>query len=632
MQFSPNPRSSVSQSASFTIRHAISAAVIAISAICVPLCGADGPPHVRKVEPPNWWTSFTPQVVLLLTGDNLHSAAVSTNFPGLHVTRTQPGATDHYLFAWLEVSPTAKSGTASLEVRTNSGATNFEFPLLPRNLRPDRASAITRDDVIYLIMPDRFADGDPSNDHPPNSTGICDRTQPKAYHGGDLRGVREHLAYLHDLGVTALWLTPVWKNTDSDYHGYHVVDFYAIDDHMGTVREYQDLVADAHQLGMKVIIDYVINHTGPHHPWASDPPLPDWFHGTPDHHLAATYNFDGLVDPHAAPRQYRSVIEGWFVDKLPDLNTDEPLLETYLSENALWWSETADLDGFRLDTFPYSSRRSWAQWHHDTRQIYPGLFSIGEVSDKDPVITSFFEGGRRQFDGVDSAATTVFDFPLEYAVRDVINRGVRMQRLIDVLRQDALYPQPDDLVTFIGNHDHARFLSEPGSSREKLKAAFSLLLTLRGIPQIYSGDEIGMPGGDDPDNRRDFPGGFPGDPRNAFTANGRTPEEQDLFAHVQTLLRLRRAHPALRDGQQLNIAWNDQYLAFVRERGGDKVLVIFNNSPQAREITFDIADTALNGAAKLQLLFGTGTASVTGPEIRATISPLSVAIYSVGSH
>ena len=594
-----------------------------------PLYAADPAPHIEKIEPPNWWASFTPEVVLLLSGANLRDAIASTTSPGVRVTRNQPTASGHYLFVWLQVLSAAKPDSTIITIRTKSGATTIDFPLLTRHPRENRAANITRDDVIYLIMPDRFADGDPSNDRPPGSTGTYDRNQPKAYHGGDLRGIRDHLAYLHELGVTTLWLTPVWKNTDSDYHGYHVVDFYAVDDRMGTLHDYQDLVADAHKLGMKVIMDYVTNHTGLKHPWASDPPLPDWFHGTIDHHLAATYSFNGLVDPHAAPNQYRSVIEGWFVDKLPDLNTDEPLVEKYVSENALWWSEIADLDGFRLDTFPYSSRRSWSQWHHDVRQVYPNLFSVGEVSDKDPSITEFFVGGQPRFDGTDSGATTVFDFPLEYAIRDVINRGVPVQRIVDILREDGLFLHPDALVTFVGNHDHARFLSEPGSSPEKLKAAFSLLLTTRGIPQIYSGDEIAMQGGDDPDNRRDFPGGFPGDGHNAFTAAGRTREEQDIFTHVQSLLRLREAHAALRSGRQWNISWDDHYLAYVRESSEEKLLIVFNASAVRREINFSVTDSPLSSATRLDSLFGTGNASINDGAVHATLTAMSVGIFAV---
>jgi glycosidase len=450
-----------------------------------------------------------------------------------------------------------------------------------------------------------------------------------AYHGGDLRGIRQHLGYLHDLGVTTLWLTPVWKNTDSDYHGYHVVDFYALDDHMGSMREYHDLVADAHKFGMKVLIDYVANHTGPHHPWANDPPTPTWFHGSPAHHLDPAYTFSGLVDPHASPREYRKTLEGWFVNRLPDLNPDDPFLSSYLAQNAIWWTEIARLDGFRLDTFPYSSRQFWSQWHERVRQVYPHINSIGEVADADPTITSFFEGGRKRFDGIDSGLPTVFDFPIENALREVVIGGAPMQKIIDVLQHDDLYPHPDTLVTFFGNHDHTRFVGEKGSDPAKLKAAFSLLLTLRGIPQIYSGDEIGMPGGGDPDNRRDFPGGFPGDLRNAFTTSGRTPEQQDIFAHVQSLLAMRQSHPALRTGKQWHIGWDESYYAFLRELPEEKLLIVYNNSPASRDLKIPLADTPLQRAQHLELLFGGAAAGFAGDEVRLTLASRALAIFRV---
>ena len=483
--------------------------------------------------------------------------------------------------------------------------------------------------MIYLIMPDRFADGDASNDQPPHSTGIYDRKNPMAYHGGDLRGIRDHLGYLHDLGVTTLWLTPVWKNTDSDYHGYHVVDFYALDDHMGSMREYQDLVAGAHQLGMKVLIDYVANHTGPNHPWANDPPTPTWFHGSPAHHLDPAYTFSGLVDPHASPRESRATLEGWFAGKLPDLNGDDPELGVYLAQNAIWWVEMGKLDGFRLDTFPYCSRQFWSGWHARIREVYPHINSIGEVADGDSTITSFFEGGRKQFDGIDSGLSTVFDFPLENVLRDVVNKGAPIQKMIDVLQHDELYPHPEMLVTFFGNHDHTRFVSERGSDAARLKAAFSLLLTLRGIPQIYSGDEIAMPGGADPDNRHDFPGGFPGDPRNAFTASGRTPEQEDVFAHVQSLLALRQAHPALRTGKQWHIGWDDSYYAFLRELPEEKLLVIYNNAPGARELNIPVDDTPLESAHQLQSVFGNSAAELAGGKVKVSLPAHTLCVFLV---
>jgi glycosidase len=581
-------------------------------------------PVVQKVEPPNWWVNYTPQLTLLLTGENLSGARVESSTNDVSVLGAEASANGHYLFVHLQLGSSVQAGTFSLHLITTAGSASVALPLLARADARGRFEGVSRDDVIYLIMPDRFADGDPSNDQP-----FYDRGKPMAYHGGDLRGIRQHLAYLHDLGVTTIWLTPVWKNTDADYHGYHVVDFYALDDHMGSLQEYQGLVADAHRLGMKVLIDYVVNHTGPHHPWVNDPPTPTWFHGTPAHHLEPAYNFNGLVDPHASPREYLNTLDGWFAGRLPDLNPDDPALAIYLAQNAMWWTEKAQLDGFRLDTFPYSSRQFWSGWFQRLGRIYPQINSIGEVSDSDPAITSFFEGGRKQFDGIDSGLATVFDFPLCYALRNVVIKGAPMDKIVDVLRHDELYPHPEMLVTFIGNHDQRRFLSEEGSSPAKLKAATALLLTLRGIPEIYSGDEIAMPGGNDPDNRRDFPGGFPGDPHNAFTTSGRAAEQQDVFAYVQALLTLRQNHAALRTGKQWHIGWDSTYYAFLRESPEEKLLVIYNNAPKTAALDIPVENTPLEAAHELQAVFGSSAAEIVSGQVRVSLPAQTLSVFSV---
>ena len=295
----------------------------------------------------------------------------------------------------------------------------------------------------------------------------------------------------------------------------------------------------------------------------------------------------------------------------------------------MWWTESAQLDGFRLDTFPYSSRPFWSGWHERLRNVYPQINGAGEVSDGDSTVTAFFEGGRKQFDGIDTGLATVFDFPLCYALRDVVIKGASMEKIVEVLRHDELYPHPEMLVTFIGNHDERRFVSEKGSNPAKLKAASSLLLTLRGIPQIYSGDEIAMPGGDDPDNRRDFPGGFPGDPRNAFAASGRTAEQQDVFAYVQSLLMVRKSHAALRTGKQWHIGWDNTYYAFLRELPEEKLLVVYNNSPEVRELNIPVDNTPLDTAHQLQAVFGNSAAELVGGKVKVTLPAQTLSVFSV---
>jgi len=495
-------------------------------------------------------------------------------------------------------------------------------------------------------MPDRFADGDPANDEPREAPGSRDRSKPRAYHGGNLRGILKHLDYLKELGVTTLWLTPIVKNAaPEDYHGYGAVDLYAVERHLGSLREYQELAAAAHQQGMKILFDIVPNHVGPKHPWVSKAPLPDWFHGTAQRHMNSSAPIKGtfyggggdpghdpfelIVDPHAPPRLSRNLTEGWFVSILPDMNTENSLVAQYLMQNAIWWAESSGLDGFRVDTFPYVSRPFWARWHAGLRKIYPQLTTIGEVFHPDASVTSFFAGGPKRYDGIDTGVTTLFDYPLYFVLRDVLLNGAPVGRIADVLRHDSLYPRPESLVTFFGNHDVARFATAPGSSASKLKLAFALTLTLRGIPQLYYGDEIGMAGGGDPDNRRDFPGGWSDDAKNTFTEAGRTREQQEIFTYVQTLLRLRREHRALRDGRLWHLFSDEGSYVFLRQTEEELALVIFNNSAEARELPIPVTDTPAQGVARVTRVFGEATAEIAGKEVHARAPGQSLSIFVV---
>jgi glycosidase len=605
-------------------------------------------PAVTKVEPPSWWVGLTPEVMLLLSGHDLEATHIGCNLPTLRVSRSQSTGGGNYLFIWLKIGAETKSGTAVCRITTPKGATSFELPLAARARTLGKFQGLSQDDVMYLIMPDRFANGDPTNDEPAEAPGSHDRSKPRAYHGGDLCGIQNHLPYLKDLGVTTLWLTPVVKNgAAQDYHGYGAVDLYAVDPHLGELKDYQELVSAAHKQGMKIFFDAVPNHVGPKNPWVSNPPLPDWFHGTLQHHLdsfsplkGSFYGkqdgqaigndpFESLIDPHAPMRMKRNLTEGWFVGILPDMNTENPLVERYLLQNSIWWVEISGLDGYRVDTFPYVGRKFWANWHTGLRRIYPYLATIGEVFDPDPTVTSFFVGGVKRYDGVDSGLSTVFDFPMFFTLRDVLLRGAPAGRIADVLRHDPMYVHPELLVPFFANHDVPRFASAEGSSPAKLRLAFGLTLTLRGIPEIYYGDEIGMPGGGDPDNRRDFPGGWIGDTNDAFAETGRTREQQEIFSYVQSLLKLRREHPALRSGQLWHLASDESSYVFVRESEEERVVVAFNNAGQPKELRVPLADTPVQRAAAIGLLLGEARAELAGGEIRITMPAQSLTIFSL---
>ncbi len=606
----------------------------------------DNAPFVTKVEPPSWWTNLTPEVMLLLSGHRLEATRVLCNLASVLVERTQATAGGDYLFVWLKIAPETKSGTAVCRITTSTGTTSFELPIAARGMKLGKFQGLAEEDVIYLIMPDRFANGDPANDEPVEAHGTHDRSNARAYHGGDLRGIRDHLPYLKELGVTTLWLTPILKNgAAQDYHGYGAVDLYSVDPHLGTMQEYRELVAEAHKQDMKILFDLVPNHVGPKHPWVAEPPLPDWFHGTKQHHAdssagvsGAFYGktdkpaiandpFETLTDPHAPARLSRNLTDGWFFNVLPDLNTENPAVAQYLLQESIWWAESSGLDGYRLDTFPYVSRKFWSAWHAGLHRIYPQLTTIGEVFHPDPSVTSFFAGGQKRFDGIDSGLNTLFDYPLFFALRDVLLRNAPAGRVADVLRHDSLYVHPDALVTFFANHDVPRFASVEGSSSAKLKLAFGLTLTLRGIPELYYGDEIGMPGGGDPDNRRDFPGAWPGDKKNAFTAEGRTADQQELFTYVQILLRLRREHPALQSGKLWHLFSDETAYVFLRETEEERILVAFNNSTEPRELKIPIRDTPAQGAAGFTRILGQGKAEVHNGEASIAVPGQSISIF-----
>jgi glycosidase len=567
-------------------------------------------PAIEKIDPPDWWIPF-PAPMLLIRGTGLANSRFAVKSRAIKIARTQISLNGHWAFLWLQTDG-AKPQHITITASNTAGETSAPYEFHARISSPNAHAGFTPSDVIYLVMTDRFSDGNPANNQPG-----YDRRAVRGWHGGDFAGLDQHLDYLHDLGVTALWTTPIASNAamSDSYHGYAATDLYAIDSHFGTLDDYRKVSADLHARQMKLIIDLVPNHIGVLHPWVDDPPAPEWLHGTRTAHPKIDYDFNQLIDPHAPISAIRPITNGWFTDSMPDLNQENPLVAQYLIQNALWWIETANLDGIRLDTFPYVSRHFWHDFHAATHSAYPHLTTVGEVFNGDPRVTSFFAGGREQQgpDGlIDAGLDTPFDFPTYFTIRDVLLHGKPMTALADTLRADSLYPHPERLVTFFGNHDTVRFLSEPGADPTKLRLAFGLLATLRGTPEIYSGDEIAMTGGADPENRHDFPGGFPADPANAFLLSGRNADQQSAFTWVRSLLQLRARQPALTSGDQQDLFANDSSFVFVRgshlESGcesGERIVIALSKSEPATAISLHvpIVATALVQCSKLEPLF-----------------------------
>jgi glycosidase len=592
-------------------------------------------PKVDKVEPPNWWTPHTLNPIqVLLTGSDLSGAAVTTASKGFKIEVRKISENGHYLFAYLDIGKDAKPGTHRFQVKSASGATEFNFTL-DRPLDPKgRFQGFSSDDVIYLIMPDRFADGDPANDNLPEYGRAADRKSAGAYHGGDLKGIRDHLGYLKDLGVTGVWVTPITKNSATGanaggaYHGYSASDFYDVEPRYGTMKDFKDLVDAAHAAGLKFVLDQVANHSGNRIPWVKDWPTETWV-SFENQTSRPRNNFDiaGLADPYSRPKRRDLPLKGWFSPAMPDLNQEDPLVSDYLIENALWWIGVSGVDAFRQDTFPYVDRPFWEKYHTAIYRQYPDFVVTGEITAPNPVALSFFEGGvtRR---GVDTKLRSILDFPLESAVRHVFGEGQPMTALVDLLTQDSLYQHPEMLVVFPGNHDQPRFLTLAKGDISKLMMAEAFLLTTRRVVHLYYGDEVAMQGGRDPDNRRDFPGGWPDDPVNDFTAEGRTGDAAKVFNWTRDLLHFRQEHTAIRRGGMIELLTNQDQYAYLRTSPEEDVLVVLNRAGHDKPIQIDVDDLPLKDGLRLTpLAAGASEALVSGGKI-VIEQPGEVRIYS----
>lgn len=559
--------------------------------------------RIEKVDPPNWFAGF-PKPMLLVRGEGFTGATFSLSDAKLRIEKAVVSENGHWAQLWLNESP-AEPERVTLRVSHGSEQARAPYVFARRRAANDGFAGFSSRDVMYLIMQDRFADGDLHNDGVNAKSSATSeaaqeqRAQPHGWHGGDLDGVREHLDYLQKLGVTTVWLTPVYQNREPDsYHGYGATDMYAVDDHFGTLEDLRHLSAALHARGMKLVLDTVPNHVGPANPWVKDEPTPNWFHGTLEHHLEAEPNYEALLNPHAPQRDRDRTLHGWFANALPDMDTDDPTVAQYLRQNVIWWIEETGADGLRIDTFAYVNREFWHDLLGEVNELFPHVTEVGEILDPSERIVSSWAGGVTRGGLVDTRLWTPFDYPMQFAVVDVFAKGAPMTKLNDVLGEDGLYPHPERLTVFFGNHDVTRFRElAPSDSAERL--AFAYVLTTRGMPELYAGDEIGMRGKADPDNRRDFPGGFPGDAQDAFTRAGRTPEQQAMYSWVSDLTHMRREHPALMCGGEQVLSAGKDWFVMMRDAAKAPIASCAAGSNERVLVAFHRGDAAWSQQVKL---------------------------------
>ncbi|MBB3188637.1 glycoside hydrolase family 13 protein [Microbacter margulisiae] len=545
--------------------------------------------QLEHVEPAFWWIGFkNPHLQLLVNGPQISKTDVSMHYPGVELTAVHKVTSPNYLFLDLVInSKIAKPGKFVIKFSKNGKTLDsYTYELKARTKGSSERQGFSSADVIYLLMPDRFANGTTKNDNVPSMIEKADRSSMNGRHGGDILGMEEHINYLKDLGVTAVWSTPLLENNNerTTYHGYAITNYYKIDPRFGTNQDYVQYVKDCHQNGIKVIMDMVANHCGINHWWMKDLPMPDWIHQFPSY-TQSNFQMSTIQDPHASAIDKKIFLDGWFDRTMPDLNQNNPYLLTYLTQNAIWWIEYAGIDGIRMDTYPYCDKEPMAKWAKAIMTEYPHFNIMGETWLSNPVSVAYWQKGALNPDHFNSYLPTVMDFPLLQALEACFNEGngwdTGMKRLYNSLAYDYLFPNTNNILVFAENHDTPRFNFIVKNNVDKFKLAMAFLMTTRGIPEIYYGSEIGMTGDKakgDGDIRRDFPGGWPNDSINAFTAAGRTPLQNEYFNYLSKLLHWRQKEAVIQTGKLIHYIPQNNVYVYFRYNNKKTVMVILNGN------------------------------------------------------
>ncbi|MFT5765776.1 MAG: glycosidase [Saprospiraceae bacterium] len=562
---------------------------------------------IDRIEPPNWWADMNnPEVQLLLHGKDIGDLNPKIDYEGVSIRQVIKVENPNYLFVDLNISKAAKSGNIVIQFQ-EKGKTilteNWELQAREK-VEADRTT-FDQSDVLYLITPDRFANGDPANDAVAGMREKPDRSNKGGRHGGDIEGIRQHLDYVADLGFTAIWVNPVLENDMAvySYHGYSTTDFYKVDPRFGTNEAYKSLVKEAESKGIKFIMDMIVNHCGSYHWWMEDLPCSDWINQWPEYtntnHRKAT-----VQDPYSSKIDKKLFTDGWFVPTMPDLNQRNPLMANYLTQNAIWWIEYLGLAGIRMDTYPYPDMEYMTEWTRRVEEEYPNYNVVGEEWNINPTIVAYWQRGKTNANGYTSYLRSLMDFPLQSAMVKALNSdeswGKGLMNLYELLAQDFVYAAPEELVVFPDNHDMSRIFTQLNEDYDKLKNAIAYILTVRGVPQFYYGTEILMtnPGtGDHGIIRSDFPGGWEGDTINAFNNIGLTTQQMDAHAFFKKLLNWRKTATVVHHGKLMHYAPKDGVYVFFRYNENKKVMIVLNKNEQAYTLQLDRFSEILDGVS-----------------------------------
>ena len=596
---------------------------------------------IDRIEPTDWYVGLKDaSLQLMVYGKDIKTADVTTDYPGVKIDSLVRLDSPNYLLVYMNVKD-AQPGTMTLLFQQGKQKKKVNYTLKAREKKGEERYGFSNADVLYMLMPDRFASGRTDNDQIKGLRPYKnDRTQPSLRHGGDLEGIRQHLDYFKELGVTALWFTPVLENdspdhgTQSTYHGYATTNYYRVDPRFGSNEEYRQLCDEAHAKGLKIVMDMIFNHSGYEHPWTLDMPSKDWLN-TPewlspenqakavemktmdgaakvnDKYLQTSYKLTPVVDPYASKIDLHETVDGWFVPTMPDLNQRNPHVIKYLIQNSIWWIETVGIDGIRMDTYPYADRDAMAQWMKIIGEEYPNFNTVGETWVTEPAYTAAWQKDSKLSEK-NSYLPTVMDFAFYDRINQAKNEETDawwngFNRIYNNFVYDYLYPNPSNVMAFLENHDTDRFLGE-GKDTVALKQALALLLTVNRTPQLYYGTEVLMNGTKhitDGNVRKDFPGGFPGDTKNCFTREGRTQAENAMFDWLSRLLHWRQGNDVIIKGKQTQfIPFNGIYV-IARQYNGKTVLTILNGNHKQADMQLDrYAEIIGNATAAKDVITG----------------------------
>lgn len=558
--------------------------------------------HMARVEPMNWWVGMKTPLQLLVKYDGISEYEIRMeDAPGIRVKDVHKAESPNYLFVDIEVSPAARPCTAKLVFTKEGESFSLPYEFKARREGSRERGSFTTADCIYLIMPDRFADGDPSIDSTDDTAEKADRSEFFGRHGGDIQGIIDHLDYIAELGATAIWNTPLLEDNEprESYHGYACTDYYRIDSRFGDNELYRELVAESHKRGIKMIMDIVTNHCGDRHWWMEDLPFADWVHQWPEYtHSNCCFSMQN--DPHAANIDKENMVGGWFDKSMVDMNLDNPYLLQYFKQWAVWWIEWADLDGLRVDTYPYNEKIPMSEWCKAVREEYPDINIVGEVWTNNVPQLAYWQAGNPNKDGFDSNLPSIMDFPLHSAIcegiaRDTVYWDEGMVKVYDAVANDLYYKDMSKMMIFPSNHDTGRVGDVVRKSPARQKIVMTLIATLRGIPQFFSGDEMMFVSSDLSQGhgglRVDFPGGWAGDRYDLFTPEGREacdvdmagqPVKQGTYAdvhdYVSRLFQWRKGATAIHNGETLHFLRRDNTYAYFRYNDEQVVFVYVNNS------------------------------------------------------